>query len=62
MYPNPAGDRATVSFRAPLDGTAQVVVYNALGQRVASLYDGAVNGGQLYSLLLHSEHLAAGLY
>ena len=62
VYPNPAGDQATVSFRAPLDGTAQVVVYNALGQRVASLYDGAVNGGQLYSLLLHSEHLAAGLY
>ena len=62
VYPNPARDQATVSFRAPLDGTAQVVVYNVLGQRVASLYDGAVNGGQLYSLLLHGEHLAAGLY
>ena len=62
VYPNPAVDQATVSFRPSLDGTAQLVVYNALGQRVASLYDGAVNGGQLYSLKLDSQNLATGLY
>ncbi|WP_345070243.1 T9SS type A sorting domain-containing protein [Hymenobacter fastidiosus] len=62
VYPNPAGDQATVSFRTPLDGNAQVMVYNALGQRVASLYEGAVSGGQLYAFPLHTQNLATGLY
>ena len=62
VYPNPAGEQATVSFRAPLNCSAQVVVYNQLGQRVASLYEGAVNGGQLYSFTLNSQPLATGLY
>ena len=62
VYPNPAGDHATVSFRPALDGQAQVLVYNALGQRVASLYEGEVTGGQLYAYPLHSQHLATGLY
>ena len=62
VYPNPAGDQATVSFRPSLDGKAQVMVYNALGQRVASLYEGEVTGGQLYVYPLHSQYLATGLY
>ena len=62
VYPNPAVGQAVVSFRPKLDGTAQVVVYNELGQRVASLYEGSVNGGQLYACPLKGQHLAAGLY
>ena len=62
VYPNPAGDEAMVSFRPLLDGKAQVMVYNGLGQRVASLYEGEVTGGQLYAYPLHSQHLATGLY
>ena len=62
MYPNPAREQATVSFRAPHDGHAQVVVYNALGQRVAALYDEAVNGGQRYAFVLDGQPLATGLY
>ena len=62
VYPNPANDQATVSFRTPLDGKVSVVVYDGMGRRVATLYDGAVNGGQLYSLTLSSQNLATGLY
>ena len=62
VYPNPADGQATVSFRPALDGQAQVLVYNALGQRVASLYDGEVTGGQLYALPLLSQQLPSGLY
>ena len=61
-YPNPAADQATVSFRAPLAGQAQVLVYSQMGQRVATLYDGDVLGGQLYSLTLDSHALPPGLY
>jgi hypothetical protein len=62
VYPNPMADQATVSFRAPAAGTAQVQVYNALGQRVATLHDGPVNGGQRYELSLKGQGLPTGLY
>ena len=61
-YPNPTAGQATVSFRTLLDAQAKLVVYNQLGQRVATLYDGAVNGGQLYSLTLTDRDWATGLY
>ena len=56
VYPNPAVDQATVSFRIPLDGNAQVVVYNASGQRVASLYEDTVNDGQRASTQQPGPH------
>lgn len=62
VYPNPSAGPTTVSFRPVLDGPAQVLVYNQLGQQVATLYEGAVRKGQHYELPLHSEKLAPGLY
>ncbi|UOQ64717.1 SBBP repeat-containing protein [Hymenobacter volaticus] len=62
VYPNPATGPTTISFRPVGDGTAQVRVYNQLGQQVASLYEGKVRKGQHYELPLNSEKLAAGLY
>ena len=62
VYPNPAGDQATLSFRPLFDGNAQLMVYNAYGKRVAFLYEGAVKGGQLYSFSLNSQFLFTGLY
>jgi hypothetical protein len=61
-FPNPVADNATVAFRTALDGPAQVMVYNQLGQRVATLFDGAAMAGQLYSLTLKGGNLATGLY
>ncbi|WP_375433975.1 SBBP repeat-containing protein [uncultured Hymenobacter sp.] len=62
VYPNPATGPTTVSFRPVLDGAAQVVVYNQLGQQVATLYEGKVRQGQHYELSLDSQKLTAGLY
>ncbi|HEX8426848.1 SBBP repeat-containing protein [Hymenobacter sp.] len=62
VYPNPATGPTTLSFRPVLDGSAQVLVYNQLGQQVATLYAGTVHKGQHYELPLHSEKLALGLY
>ena len=61
-YPNPTADQTTISFRPAADGAAQVVVYNELGQLVATLYEGPVSGGQRYELLFQSRDLATGLY
>lgn len=62
VYPNPAVSQATVSFHALVNGAAQVQVYNQLGQQVATLYEGTIRQGQRYTLPLHSETLASGLY
>ncbi|UOG73183.1 SBBP repeat-containing protein [Hymenobacter tibetensis] len=62
VYPNPAADQASVSFRPVQNGAAQVLVYNQLGQQVASLYEGTVRKGQRYELPLNSQKLTAGLY
>ncbi|WP_345123154.1 T9SS type A sorting domain-containing protein [Hymenobacter antarcticus] len=62
VYPNPATELAVVSFRAPLDGPARMEVYNEMGQRVATIYDGNVLGGQLYSISLKTQGLTTGLY
>jgi hypothetical protein len=61
-FPNPLADNATVTFRTALSGPAQVLVYNQLGQRVATLYDGAATAGELHTLTLKSQTLATGLY
>lgn len=62
IYPNPATEGATVAFRPATTGAAQVEVYNHFGQRVATLYQGAVNAGQYYGLRLDSHALASGMY
>ncbi len=62
VYPNPASGPTAVSFRPVVAGTAQVRVYNQLGQQVATLYEGPVRQGQRYTLPLASQQLAAGLY
>ncbi|MDO7849378.1 HYR domain-containing protein [Hymenobacter sp. M29] len=61
-FPNPVTENATVAFRTAQDGPAQVLVYNELGQRVATLFDGAATAGQQYSLTLNGQRLTSGLY
>ncbi|UOQ68923.1 T9SS type A sorting domain-containing protein [Hymenobacter volaticus] len=62
VYPNPASGPATVSFRPMQEGMAQVLIFNQLGQPVATLYKGQVRQGEHYEFSLNSQKLAAGLY
>ncbi|GGF26818.1 endo-1,4-beta-xylanase [Hymenobacter cavernae] len=62
IYPNPAAEQATLSFQPEQAGNAQVQVYNQLGSLVATLYDGKVQGGKRYNLLLDNYALANGVY
>jgi hypothetical protein len=61
-YPNPATVQATVSFQPDQTGPAQVLAYNALGQLVATLYDGPVLAKKQYSLTWDSRSLDSGIY
>jgi uncharacterized delta-60 repeat protein len=62
VYPNPATTQATVSFRPLRSGHAQVLLYNQLGQQVASLYEGPVQEKQRYAFLVQGQQWAPGLY
>lgn len=44
-YPNPCRSRASIRFSLPRDGEASLVVYNHLGQPVATLVSGEVKAG-----------------
>lgn len=44
-YPNPFNPSTTIEYDLPEDGTVQLTVYNNLGQRVRTLYNGAQIAG-----------------
>ena len=58
VYPNPAAGRATVAFTA--GGVARLDVFDALGRRVAVLWDGPARPG--LTATLDAAALPAGVY
>jgi hypothetical protein len=61
-YPNPTGRDATINFSVPKSGRVVVEVYNAIGSRVATLYDGDVLAGEQRSVVLKGGALPSGNY
>lgn len=61
-YPNPAREQATVRFAVREAQPVAVTVYNALGQRVRTLYEGTLPGNERKAVQLGAEALASGLY
>ncbi|WP_165699437.1 DUF4979 domain-containing protein [Hymenobacter jejuensis] len=61
-YPNPFAESTTVHFRATQTTQAKLQVYNALGQLVATLYEGQAQADQDYHVSLSGQALANGLY
>lgn len=60
--PNPIQSEATLRFALRTGGEATLTLYNALGQRVATLYRGAPAPGQLQRVRLDASTLPSGLY
>jgi hypothetical protein len=61
-YPNPFRTAATLDLVVREAQRVTVEVYNVLGQRVASLYDGTVQAQGDLQLQLPSQGLASGVY
>jgi hypothetical protein len=61
-YPNPLRDRATVEFAVREAQRVTVAAYDALGRRVATLYDGTPQPNQVMKATLRAEGLASGVY
>lgn len=62
LAPNPARDHAVLRLHAERDQRVRVEVYTTLGQRVATVYDGALRAGTPASIEIDTRRLAAGTY
>jgi hypothetical protein len=60
-YPDPFKPSTTIRFSLPERSVVRVMVYNLLGQEVASVFDGRLGAG-VHSLPFDDSHLASGMY
>jgi beta-N-acetylhexosaminidase len=60
-YPNPFNPQTTIRFDMTAVGTAQIAVYNSLGQQVAILADQTFNAGS-HAVNFDASGLASGVY
>jgi len=60
-YPNPFNPETSISFDLVEDGVVSLEVFNAVGQRVATLVNGSMNAGR-HNVTFHADGLPSGLY
>ncbi|WP_412061417.1 choice-of-anchor Q domain-containing protein [Rubrivirga sp. IMCC45206] len=60
--PNPASGRATVAFSVAAPGRVELALFDALGRRVQTVFDGEVVPGGVESAPIDVSGLAAGVY
>lgn len=61
VYPNPASNMLKVGFELKENSTLVAYVTNALGQKIADLYNGDVNTGE-HTLSWYTQDVANGIY
>jgi hypothetical protein len=61
-YPNPFNPNTTITFAMKTAEQVNVTVYNALGQSVATIFNGIANPNELYSLKFDGKNLSSGTY
>ena len=59
--PNPFFDATTINFSVPTNSYVSLRVYNAIGELIATLYDGILGEGN-YSSSFNGIGLAKGMY
>ncbi len=61
-YPNPFNPTTNISFNLPNASNVNLVVYNMLGQKVATLIDGRSMNSGLHSVAFDASALSSGVY
>lgn len=61
-YPNPFNPETSIRFTVAATGTAKLVVFDALGREVATLFNGAAEPGRQYSVRFDGAGLSSGVY
>jgi Secretion system C-terminal sorting domain len=60
-YPNPFNPTTKINFSIPRTSNVKLIVYNTLGEKVATLIDGVKNEGS-YETSFNGAGLASGIY
>jgi len=60
-YPNPFNPSTTIKFSLPTTSNVILTVYNILGQKVATLFDGKMNAGA-QAVQFDATRLSSGVY
>ena len=61
-YPNPFNPATTFQFALKSSGQIDLSIYNSLGQKVCTLFNGVITGGIVYSFPFDAKDLASGTY
>lgn len=61
-YPNPFNPSATIGFAVVRSQSVELALYDALGRKVRSLFNGAAEAGTRVEAQINGEGLPSGLY
>jgi pectin methylesterase-like acyl-CoA thioesterase len=61
-YPNPFNPKANLEFTVLEEGHTTLHVFNAIGQQVATIFDGKTQRGQVYRASFDATSLPSGIY
>ena len=60
-YPNPFNPTTSIEFSLPLSGEVSLIIYNILGQEVAKLVNGEIEGGY-HKVRWDASNYSSGIY
>ncbi|MFZ1080870.1 MAG: T9SS type A sorting domain-containing protein [Candidatus Kryptoniota bacterium] len=60
-YPNPFNPSTTIQFAVPMDSKVDIVIYNILGQKVATLVSGTITAGY-HDIVWNATNYSSGVY
>jgi len=60
-YPNPFNPETVISYTLPVTGEVTIIVYNTLGQKIATLVEGIQETGT-HRITFKADKLPSGVY
>ncbi len=61
-FPNPFNSMTQIKFSTNLSGNVELVVYNILGKKVATLFNNNVTANTVYLITFDAKLLSSGIY
>jgi hypothetical protein len=61
-YPNPFNPSTQIQFGVSKNTHATVTLYNVIGEKVATLFNGSVEADKMYNISVNGSNLAGGVY